>query len=181
MAAESRAKAAPRGRRHADLALLRARWLVQDCRRRHGSWWSCLRGNDRWPGPPPPFSASCRTVRLGGGGIDGLEVVIRRQASKCFEQIVPDLTPRPTVPAIVDGRVRAKHRRAIAPAAARLQDMNDATDHATIIDPTSARLILRQQWLDCCPLSITQPKLARHDPSPANTELESYPLEKLYT
>src|SRR6202012_1367199 len=112
-----------------------------------------------------PLFRQSRTVRLGGGGIDGLEVVIRRQASKCFEQIVPDLTPRPTVPAIADGRVRAKHRRAIAPAAARLQDMNDATDHATIIEPTRATLILRQQWLDCCP-SITQQKLARHDPSP---------------
>ena len=181
MVAESRARVAPCGRRHADLALLRARWLVRGCRRRHESWWSCLRGSGRWPGPPPPFSARRRTVRLGGRGIDSLEVVIRRQASKRFEQIAPDLTPRPAVPAIVDGRVRAERCRTIAPAAARLQDMNDATDHATIIDPTSARLILRQQWLDRCPLPITQPKLARHDPSPANTELESYPHLKLYT
>ena len=155
MAAEGRAKAALRGCRHVDLALLRARWLARDCRRRRGSWWSCLRGNARWPGPPPPFSASRRTVRLGGGGIDGLEVVITRQTSKCFEQFAPDLTPRPAVPAIVDGRVRAEHRRAIAPAAARLQDVNDATDYATIIDSTSAGLVLRQQWLDRRPLPIT--------------------------
>ncbi|WGR96279.1 hypothetical protein [Bradyrhizobium sp. ISRA437] len=58
--------------------------------------------------------------------------------------------------------------------------MDDATDHAAIIDSTSAGLILRQQGLDCCPLPIIQPKLARHDPSPANAELESYLHVKLY-
>jgi hypothetical protein len=56
--------------------------------------------------------------------------------------------------------------------------MNDATDDATIIDQSGAGLILRQQRLDGSPLPITQPKLARHDPNPANAILESHPGTK---
>jgi hypothetical protein len=56
--------------------------------------------------------------------------------------------------------------------------VNDAADHPTIVDPTRARLIARQQRLNRRPLPLVEPELARHLQSSVVSELESPPANK---
>ncbi len=63
--------------------------------------------------------------------------------------------------------------RTIAPAAATLQDMNDAAQYAAAVNAPRARLVGRQMRFDRCPLGVTQPETLRHDPSSAVPEFES--------
>ena len=44
--------------------------------------------------------------------------------------------------------------------------MDDAADHAPIIDATRSGLVPRQKRLDRRPLHVAQPKFTRHHPSP---------------
>ncbi len=148
--------------RQAGPVSLRARWPCRCRRRPHGSWLSCPRTSGRWLAHPPPFSAGGRAVRLGRRGIDGLKVLIGRDRTQSLEEQLPDLAPRPSVPAVVDGRVRAINRRAVAPPAAGTQHVDDAAQNAPVIDPPRARLIAGKTRLDCRPLAIAQPKLIRH-------------------
>ena len=60
--------------------------------------------------------------------------------------------------AVVDRRVGSVLRRAVAPARANLEHMNDARDHPSIIDPPRSLASLRQQRLDLRPLRIVQPR-----------------------
>jgi hypothetical protein len=41
--------------------------------------------------------------------------------------------------------------------------MDDAADHAPVVDTMRARLVLRQKRLDHRPLPVRQPKLSSHD------------------
>jgi hypothetical protein len=51
--------------------------------------------------------------------------------------------------------------------------VNNAADHTSIIDPTRARLIARQQRLDRRPLLLVEPELVRHLQRSVVSELES--------
>jgi hypothetical protein len=53
--------------------------------------------------------------------------------------------------------------------------MDNAADHSTVVDPTSARLIARQQRFDRRPLPIVEPELARHLQCSVVSQLESPP------
>lgn len=101
-------------------------------------------------------------MRLGRRGIDGVKVLIRRNRAQRLEQPLPDLAPRPAVPAIVDRRVGTIDMRAVAPAATAGENMNDTAQNAAIVDPARARLIARKTGRDRSPLPVTQPEFIGH-------------------
>ena len=83
------------------------------------------------------------------------------------EQVFPDAAPSPTHKAIIDRRRRTVLGRAIAPATAAFQHMDDAADHTAIVRPRDAPDIRRQVRLNPLPLLIAQPKqIPAHIPIP---------------
>jgi len=51
--------------------------------------------------------------------------------------------------------------------------VDDAAQHAPVVNAARARLVLRKMRLDRFPLCVAQPKSVRHDPSSDVSELES--------
>ena len=82
----------------------------------------------------PPFSAAARAVSFHDGAVDQIQTVARFGCQR-IEGPLPDAASRPAIEAIVDGRVGTILGRAIAPARAALEHMNDAADDPTIILP----------------------------------------------
>ena len=78
--------------------------------------------------------------------------------SKFAEQPLPDAAFSPADEAIIHGGRRSILGRAIAPAAAALENMQDAADHSPIINPRSAADVLWQMRFDLAPLLIAEPK-----------------------
>jgi hypothetical protein len=97
-------------------------------------------------------------VRLDVRGVDHLQSSGAAAAGKLSEQVFPDPAPRPAHKAIVDRRRGTIFGRAIAPAAATFQHMNDAADDAAIICALDTANIRRQVRFDPFPLLVTQPK-----------------------
>jgi hypothetical protein len=65
--------------------------------------------------------------------------------------------------------MRAVFGRAIAPAAAALEHMDDAADDTAVVHPLDAAHIRRQTRFDPLPLFIVQPKqIPAHDPDPTS-------------
>jgi hypothetical protein len=109
---------------------------------------------------------------LGRRAVDHLRVAAIR-SHQGFEQSLPKPAPGPPVEAIVDRRGRSIEGRTILPAAAHLEHVNDAADHPSIVNPTRARLIARQQRFDRRPLLLVKPEFVRHRQSSVVSELES--------
>jgi hypothetical protein len=105
-----------------------------------------------------PVSASGRAVCLHVRGIEHQLVGDRACGCDLGKQWLPDTALEPPVVAVVDRRVRAVRGGRILPAAADLQHMQDAADHPPIVDPSFARLAVRQMWLDPCPGFIRKPE-----------------------
>src|ERR1700722_6448379 len=105
----------------------RRRWGVRARRRWRGFSWCDRRANGQSPALPPPFSARRRTVSLGGRAVDGLTIagIGARQRVK---QPKPNAAHRPAAKAIVDRRRRPEEGRAILPATASFQNVDDAAD-----------------------------------------------------
>lgn len=103
-----------------------------------------------------------RAVRLNIGAVDGRAFGDRAGPRERLDQVSPEPFARPTVEAIVDRGRRAIVGRTVAPPATDLENMDNAGDHPTIIDPPSTALVSRQQGLDDRPLLIRQPKQATH-------------------
>jgi hypothetical protein len=91
-------------------------------------------------------------------GVDHLGISKSSIPSKLPKQIFPDATPRPAHKAIIDRCWGAILGRAIAPAAAALQYMYDATDDPAIVRPLNTPHIRRQVRFDPLPLLIAEPK-----------------------
>ena len=106
-------------------------------------------------------------MRLNVSAIDGN---FRRRARQCGcqfgEQILPDALLRPAVIAVVDRHVGAVLRRAVTPAAPRLQHMNDAADDAAVILTPTTRRSVRQMRFNQSPLIVRQPELTVHTQEP---------------
>src|SRR6476660_226613 len=95
--------------------------------------------------------------------------------SHLLEDPLPNTALRPPVVAIIDRCVRSILRGAIAPAASGLKDVQDATDHPTVIYSRLARFALRKMGLDRCPGVIRQQEQMRHSgllfsPHPSSRE-----------
>lgn len=92
----------------------------------------------------PPFSAAGAAMRFDMGGIDGELVGRPRQRRRQFgEHVLPYALLGPSIVAIVNGRGRTVLGRAVLPATTGLQHMDDAADHAPVINPPTARCTVR--------------------------------------
>ncbi len=123
-----------------------------------GSWWCARRASGRWPDFAPPFSARGAAMSLDRSGVEREHDGIFAELRQSFEDRTPSVTFGPAVEAIVDRRVGAVLRRAIAPAGPRLQHMNDAADDAPIVVARWTRQSGRLMRLDTRPVPVTQPK-----------------------
>lgn len=74
---------------------------------------------------------------------------------------LPDPFPGPAIEAIIDCRIGAVFRWAIAPATAATKHMDDPAQDAPVIDPRRAA-IMRQQRRDLRPLLVIQPEQTAH-------------------
>jgi hypothetical protein len=100
-------------------------------------------------------------------GIDHLYVRGSSVSGKMPEQFLPNTALSPTRKAVIDRGRRTILRRAIAPAAATLENMHDAADHAAIVLPLYPTHIRWQVRLDPAPLLVAQPKqILAHGPDP---------------
>ena len=78
-----------------------------------------------------------------------------------FEDRAPSVFLGPAIEAIVDRRVGTVLARAVAPAASRLQHMDDAADDTPVVIPRRTRQVPRKMGLDTPPLLVVQPKQTR--------------------
>lgn len=106
-----------------------------------------------------------RAVRLDVSAVDGGRFRNRPGRRQSFDEIGPEASAGPAIEPVVDRRRGTVFGRAITPSAAALQDMDDARDHAPVIDTPRARLVPRDVRFNQRPLGIAQPKQARHPPS----------------
>ena len=87
---------------------------------------------------------------------------------------LPEAAPGPAIEAVVDRGARAIRGRAVAPAAARRQDMQDARDDLPVVLPLGSGLVPGHERLDHRPLLVREPKQVRHRHlQAANGRLES--------
>jgi hypothetical protein len=101
------------------------------------------------------------------GGIDHLRIRRSSAPGQFPEQVFPQAAARPAHKPIIDRRGWAILRRAIAPAAAALENVYDPADNPAIISPLHAANVSRQVRLDPSPLFVAQPKqIPAHDPDP---------------
>jgi len=84
-----------------------------------------------------------RAVRFNIGCVDRCRGLDPAGLDKGLQNALPDAPARPAIEAIVDGGAGTVDRRAIAPPAPTLQNMQDAADHTPIVDAPGARLIGR--------------------------------------
>lgn len=82
-------------------------------------------------------------VRLDIGCVDRSSGLDPAGLDKGLQNALPDAPARPAIEAIVDGGAGTVDRGAISPPAPALQNMQDAADHASIVDAPGARLVLR--------------------------------------
>ncbi len=92
------------------------------------------------------------------GGVDHLRIGRSAALRQFAEQPLPHAALGPAHEAIVDRRMGAVFRRAIAPPAAAPQNMQNAADHAPVVHPILAAHVRRQLRLDLTPLLIAQLK-----------------------
>jgi hypothetical protein len=90
--------------------------------------------------------------------VDHLRVQRSSIPSKLSEQIFPDAAPGPADKTVIDRRRRAVLGRAIAPATATFQYMDNAADNAAIIGAFDTAYVRWQMRFDPLPLLIAQPK-----------------------
>ena len=106
----------------------------------------------------PPFSTRRRVVRFDMRGVDRLCVCRSPVSGKLPERALPDATPRPADETVIDRRRWTVEFRAIAPAAAALEDMHDAANDAAVVYSLDPANIRRQVSLDPRPLFVAQPE-----------------------
>ena len=102
-------------------------------------------------------------MRLDVRAVDHLHLARSPASGKLTEQPLPDTALGPAHKPIVDRRRRAILRRAILPAAAAPQNMQDAADDPAVVHTILAAHISRQVRLNLPPLIIAQPEeIASH-------------------
>jgi hypothetical protein len=114
-------------------------------------------------------------MRFDMGRIDHLRISTTAVASEFAKQVFPDAALGPAHETVIDSCARPVFGRTIAPAAAALENVNDAADHAAIVYPIHPTHIRGQMRFDAGPLLIVQPKkIAAHDPILFQNESGSY-------
>lgn len=78
------------------------------------------------------------------------------------KQPQPEPASGPAVEAVVDRRGRAVGVGAVAPSRARLEHVDDARNHPSVVHPPRPRLVLGKVRLNRRPLLVRQPKQHAH-------------------
>ena len=125
-------------------ALFAVRLDGRNYRQQHGFLSICRLLSDRSPAHLPPFSASGRTVGLGGRAVDQMNVSVGL-LHQGFKQSPPYSFGRPAVEAIIDGCRGTVTGGAILPTAARSQNMDDPADDPAVIGSMCAGLVRWKQ------------------------------------
>ena len=100
---------------------------------------------------------------LDAGAVDEQPVRRTLAARQGVENILPNAALRPTNKPIVKRLLRTVDLpRAVGPASAIPQSVDDAAQNAPVINPSLAPRVCRQQRLDPRPLFIRKPKEIRH-------------------
>ena len=115
--------------------------------------------SDQSPDFSPPFAACGRAMRLDRRTVDQNLGRWSTRLCKGLKQSRPHALFRPSDQAIVKRLPRSIFRRRVDPSTARLQYLNNAADHAAIINPRLAPRVGRQMRLDLRKLFVRQPKL----------------------
>lgn len=110
----------------------------------------------------PYVSAMGGAVSLHVAGVDRRRQRKHAPGNKGIKDAAPQLSARPAIEAVVDRRGRTVFGRAVLPAAAGLQHMQDAADDAPIIDPARARLVPWKVRFDRRPRLVVQPEKPAH-------------------
>ena len=91
-------------------------------------------------------------------------------AGERLEDGHPDASPGPARVAIVERLARTVVGRRVDPTPSRLQDMDDAADHAAVVDPRLAPRVGWQMRLDSSELLVREPeKIAIHKRLPSGS------------
>ncbi|CAH1663911.1 hypothetical protein BOSEA31B_12613 [Hyphomicrobiales bacterium] len=88
-----------------------------------------------------------------------------QDSSRCGdlgEDPLPDTAVRPARVTIEDRLRRTVFGRYVAPARSRLEDVEDAADHMSVIDTGPARLVVWQMWFETRPGIVRQPIEIKH-------------------
>ena len=123
-----------------------------------GFSWCVRHASGRSPVRAPPFSAAGGAMCLDRGGVDRQSHTVLAAIGQGFEDGPPAPAFGPAIEAIIDGRVGTILGRAIAPASAALEHMNDAADDPPIIISFGSGQVCRQVRRNACPLLVIQPK-----------------------
>ena len=119
-------------------------------------------------------------MRFDMSRVDHLRIDRSSVASQFPEQVFPDAAPCPAHKAIINRRRWAVSFRTIAPAAATLENVNDAADDPTIVGPLHSAHIRRQMRLNTFPLLIAQPEqISAHQSSPNTNQYRIVSAERL--
>lgn len=143
--------------------LFAARLDGRNYRQQHGFLSICRLLSGRPPGHLPPFSASGRTMSLGGRAVDQMDIAVS-PLHQGFKQPPPYSFGGPAMEAIVDGCRRAVTGGTILPTAARSQDMNDPADNPAVVGSMRAGLVCWKQGSDHRPLLVIKPEFSCHGP-----------------
>jgi hypothetical protein len=99
---------------------------------------------------------------LDAGAVDKEPVRDILGSSQGAEDVLPDAALGPTHETVVKRLLGTIDVRAISPATAAFQRMDNAAENTPVIDSLLAANIGRQQRLDPSPLIIRKPKEIRH-------------------
>ena len=113
----------------------------------HGPWSFASHVSGRYHWPRPPFCASRGAVDLDAGAVDEQPVGSAFGSGQRAEDVLPDPTLGPAHEAIVERLLGAIDRRAITPAPAALQGMDDPQKHPAIIDPPCRSRLESAYWV----------------------------------
>ena len=109
-------------------------------RQARGSLSSGRHARCQWHWLAPPFCATGRAVGLDVAAVDLASLRNPAFLGQRRQDAGPDAPPTPPVPAIIDRRRRAVFWRAIRPATAALEHVDDAGDYPAIINPPRSGL-----------------------------------------
>src|SRR5665647_3203962 len=132
-------------------------------RRRRGPWCFGHLSCGRYHEPRPPFCATGAAVNLDTRTVD--EEAIRRLPGtrQRAEDALPDAAFGPAHEPVVERLLRPiNFARAVGPATAALERMDDPAHHPAIIHTPLAAPVRRQQRRDPSPLRVRKPKEIRH-------------------
>ena len=159
-------------RRHAGPELSGVRRDGRDYRQQHGFLSIYRLASGQLLRHPPPFSACCRSMGLGRGAVDHVDIPVGR-LHQGVKQSPPYSACGPAMEPVVDCRWRSVAGRTILPPATRPQHMNDSTDDPAVIAAMSAGLVGWKQRRNVGPLPIIKPEFTCHDQNSSGGAIES--------